>query len=328
MIRLTHVKKRFGEIEAVRGVSFHIPAGQIVGILGPNGAGKTTTIRMITAAIPPSEGQIEIDGLDAIDHSLEVRRRIGYLPEAAPLYREMRVASYLRFRAGLYGLRGPQASRAIQTVITRCDLGEVARRRTGVLSKGYRQRVGLAAALIHDPPLVILDEPTSGLDPTQIAETRRLIRGLAGERTMIIVSHILPEVEKSCDRIMLFARGRIAADGPPEKLIGALGSKQQLIIECYAADAAATSEPQRTIESIEGVRLISSQPLEPGWLRLMIESDQRDTREPIARACAAARIIIREIRPVGATLEDFYLRLIAEEANETGRGQASEGPRP
>ncbi|MBN8646129.1 MAG: ABC transporter ATP-binding protein, partial [Planctomycetes bacterium] len=192
MIRLRQVEKRFADVRAVRGVTLDIERGQVVGVLGPNGAGKTTTIRMIAGLLPPSAGTVEVDGLDSVADSLAVRARLGYMPESSPLYPEMRVRSYLAYRAGLYAMRGRAAREAVERVIDRCRLGEARSRRIGTLSKGFRQRVGLAAAILHDPAVVILDEPTSGLDPAQVVEARELIRELSGRRTMLIVSHILP----------------------------------------------------------------------------------------------------------------------------------------
>lgn len=310
MIRLRQVQKSFGSVRAVRGLAFEIPCGQVVGILGPNGAGKTTTVRMIAAAIPPSEGSVEVAGMDTVASSLEVRRRVGYLPESAPLYREMRVRDFLGFRASLFGLRGRAKRRAVEQAAGQCQLASVMGRRCGQLSKGFRQRVGLASVLVHEPSLLILDEPTSGLDPAQIAETRSLIRGLAGERTMLIVSHILPEVERSCHRIMIFAGGRVIADGAPDRLMHELPGAGEYTIECRAAG---TADPAMVFGAVEGVSAVEVMSLGDGWVRCAISSGASagDLREALARAGMGADLLIREQRRNASTLEDLYLRLMS-----------------
>lgn len=312
MIRLRDVHKRYGRIHAVRGVSFEVKPGSIVGILGPNGAGKTTTIRMITGTVPPSEGDVTVDGLDSIAHSRAVRRRIGYLPESAPLYREMPVRSFLDYRAALYELPRRDRRLAVDRAIERCWLADVRTRPIGTLSKGYRQRVGLAAALIHRPPLLILDEPTSGLDPLQIAETRRLVRELAGDHTMLLISHILPEVEKTCDRILVFASGRIRADGHPDELVRRLAPRTGYVVEWKPArddPSAALHDPT----AIPGAISAESSPALPGpWQRTTITFDPNATDAPerIARFAHDHALIIRELHPNSSSLEELYLRLI------------------
>ncbi len=293
-------------------MDFEIEPGQVVGILGPNGAGKTTTIRMMTGAIPPSRGSISVDGLDSISQTIGVRRRIGYLPESAPAYREMRTLEFLRFRAGLFGLRGRRRGAAIEKAIGLCQLEEVRKRRVGQLSKGYRQRVGLASVLLHDPKVLILDEPTNGLDPAQIASARSLIRHLAGERTMIVVSHILPEVEKSCDRIILFAGGKVRADGPPESLITALPGAGRYTVEAKQ-DSPDGRSAEEVLRTVRGVRSIESSDAGDGWVRCLLgfEVEDDDHREGIARHAQAAGLTVRELRAQTPTLEDVYLRLVA-----------------
>ncbi|MDX2114789.1 MAG: ABC transporter ATP-binding protein [Planctomycetota bacterium] len=319
MIELRDVQKHFGTVHAVRGVSLDVPAGQIVGILGPNGAGKTTTVRMIAGAIPPSSGSVRVSGLDSVRDTIEVRRAIGYLPESAPLYREMKVGDYLAHRAGLQGLRGTARRRAVDSAAEQCHLGEVMRRRTGQLSKGYRQRVGLASVLLHDPKLLILDEPTSGLDPEQIAETRGLIRALAGRRTMLLVSHILPEVERVCDRILLFARGRVQADGPPGTLMGELPGAGRYTVEASSAGSLGASA-EMVFGALPGVESVEATPLNESWTRYLIAfaPSAGDQRESIALAARSANLLIRELRPQATTLEDVYLRLMAYAENDPG----------
>jgi ABC-2 type transport system ATP-binding protein len=312
MIRLDQVQKWFGRVHAVRGISLEIPKGQVVGVLGPNGAGKTTTIRMIAAAIPPTTGGVTVGGHDGVADSMAVRRLTGYLPESAPLYREMRVGSFLRYRAGLFGLAGKARAAAVSRAVSQCQLADVLGRRCGQLSKGYRQRVGLASVLLHDPEVLILDEPTSGLDPVQIAETRGLIRGLAGTRTMLIVSHILPEVERSCDRILLVSKGRVQADGAPDRLIEALPDARTYVVEARGERGASAGDP---LDGLPGsVRTIAAD-VGGGWRRWEIEFEAGagDRREAIARAAAAGGLLVRELRPRAATLEEVYRRFVAGE---------------
>lgn len=305
MITLTDIHKRYGPVHAVRGVSLEVPRGSVVGILGPNGAGKSTTIRMVTGAIPPSQGRVTVDGLDTVDDSMDVRRRIGYLPEANPLYPEIRVRDYLRYRSRLYALRRSSREKAIDRVLERCKVADMSRRRVGTLSKGYRQRVGLAAALLHDPPVLVLDEPTSGLDPAQIAETRRLIAELAGDRTMLLVSHVLPEVEKTCDRIVVFAAGTVRADGPP----GALSSsgETRVVLECGA-------DLREGLGRIDGVKHVeTSAPGDAGFITHTLTcAPDADPRVAIARLAQDRGAPIRELHREIEPLERFYLRLVEQ----------------
>lgn len=305
----------------MRGVSLEIPDGQIVGILGPNGAGKTTTIRMITGLMPPSAGLVSIDGMDSVRDSRALRRKIGYMPESSPLYPEMRVESYLRYRAGLYELARKDRKPAVERVIEKCWLKEARSRRIGTLSKGFRQRVGLAAALLHDPPVVILDEPTSGLDPAQVVETRSLIRELSGRRTMLLVSHILPEVERTCDRIVVFARGKVRADGAPADIAKASSGPRRVIVE-FDASKSGDGVPA-VLSGLPGVQSSIVEPLEGGWSRCTLAFGDRsagdDPRAGVFAACAAGGLRAREIRGDAPSLEEFYIRLVERaDAPETG----------
>lgn len=214
MIHVSNLTKYYGDYVAIRDVSFDVPQGQVVGFLGPNGAGKSTTMRILAGYLTATSGQATIAGLDVFWNPVEVRRKIGYLPENCPLYPEMRVTEYLTYRAGIKGLHGRDARLAVERVLERCWLREVRRQLIGTLSKGYRQRVGLADALVHDPPVLILDEPTAGLDPTQIRETRGLIRDLGQQHTVLLSTHILSEVEMTCDQAIIIHRGQVAAAGP------------------------------------------------------------------------------------------------------------------
>src|SRR5437016_3108869 len=213
MIHVSQLTKYYGDYPAVRDVSFDVPKGQVVGFLGPNGAGKTTTLRILAGYLTATSGRATIDGLDVFWQPVEVRRRIGYMPESCPLYPEMRVEEYLRFRAGVKGAHGRAARRRVEHAVKRCWLDEVRRQLVGTLSKGYRQRVGLADALLADPPVLILDEPTAGLDPGQIRETRKLIRELGSQHTMLLSTHILHEVEMACDTVIIIDQGLVKEHG-------------------------------------------------------------------------------------------------------------------
>lgn len=324
MIEVDQVHKSFGKVLAVRGVSFSVPKGSVVGVLGPNGAGKSTTIRMITGIVPPDRGGVRVDGLDSINQSMKVRSRLGYLPESNPLYPEMRVVDFLNFRGNLFRLRGRKRTAAVDRAITRCWLDEVRKRRIGQLSKGFRQRVGLAAAMLHDPPVLILDEPTSGLDPAQIAETRQLIRELAGDHTMLIVSHILPEVEKSCDRLLIFARGQIQADGTADDLLLDLAQKQG-----YSLEVRSEGDPVPLLNqssAIERVEPDSSGRSGKGWhaLRVVVHRHIADPGEAIGEACRTAGLTIRTLRPATATLEALYIRLVEQADKATAKVASGE----
>ncbi len=318
MIETDGLWKVYGDFAAVRGVSLAVPKGQIVGFLGPNGAGKTTTIRMLTGFLAPSAGSARVAGFDCVDQSHEVRKRLGYLPESAPLYREMRVTDYLEYRGRLFGMDRPERRTAIARALDRCWLKEVARSRIGKLSKGYRQRVGLAAAMLHDPEVLILDEPTSGLDPTQIVETRKLMRSLAGDRTLLLSSHILPEVERTCDRIIIIARGRIRADGSPEELTRTVAQGRPLTVEAKLDGDNTIERLTGAAHSCPGVGMAAGERMLDGWVRLRIEPTDGagDLREPVATALRSVSALVREIRAEGATLEEVFSRAIAMSDSE------------
>src|SRR5436309_15677556 len=230
MIEVRDLTKTFGAVEAVRGISFRVEAGEIVGFLGPNGAGKTTTMRILAGIFPPTSGEVRIAGRDPARDPLACRRAVGYFPEYAPFYPDLRVAGYLRFVARMKRLPRAERPRAVAQVLAWCGLEGVARRRVGTLSKGYRQRVGLAQALCGDPPVLILDEPTVGLDPGQVAEIRQLVRGLRGRRTVFFSSHILSEVEALCERVIVVARGRVVGEGTPQELSARLGRRRRVVL--------------------------------------------------------------------------------------------------
>jgi ABC-2 type transport system ATP-binding protein len=313
MIRVSGISKWYGPVRALHNVSFEVPRAQIVGLLGPNGAGKTTTIRIATGFMPPSSGSASINGHDTVEHSIQARRCIGYLPDTAPLYPEMAVDAYLDYRGRLYGLPRRERRAAADRVIDRCALGSVRSRRVGQLSKGYRQRVGLAAAMLHSPPVLILDEPVSGLDPGQILEVRTLIRELAQDRTVLVSSHILSEVELTCDRVIIIAGGTVRADGTPEDLLEALRTDAPYIAEVNAGGLGAErlAAVLKAVPGITGV-MASPMPESPGWVRCLLTPARAgsDLRESIAGALRSApggSLLVRELRRERPTLEQFFL---------------------
>lgn len=235
MIQAHELQKHYGEVEALRGISFDVPAGAVIGLLGPNGAGKTTTMRLLTTYSAPSGGTASVAGFDIRKDADMVRRSVGYLPEVPPLYPEMRVQEYLSFAARIRGLRGREVSRRVEETLEHCALGEVRARLCFSLSKGFRQRVGIAQALVHGPKVIILDEPTSGLDPAQIVEVRKLIAGLAGRHTVILSTHILQEVVETCSRVIIIARGRIVADAALAEFMQG-GSLEQRFLEAVTQE--------------------------------------------------------------------------------------------
>ena len=253
MIEVQHVTKRYGPVAAVNDVSFRVEAGQILGFLGPNGAGKTTTMRVLTGYLPPTEGTATIAGFDVIEEPIEAKRRTGYLPETPPLYPDMTVREYLTFVARINGLSASQRRPRIDEVMERTSVGDMADRHCGKLSKGYRQRVGLAQAILHNPDVLVLDEPTAGLDPKQIIETRELIKELAGDHTIILSTHILPEVAQTCERVVIINEGRVVAEDSPDNLTGRLHGAVtiQLQVDTLGAD------PTDTLQAVPGVASVS-----------------------------------------------------------------------
>ena len=305
MIDAAHIAKSFSSHRAVDDVSLRIERGEVVGLLGPNGAGKTTTIRMLAGLLHPDTGAVRIDSLDLRSHP-RARARIGYLPESAPLYPEMTAQRYLDHRARLYAMPRDARRRAIAQAIERCRLGDAARRRIGVLSKGYRQRVGLASVLLHNPDVLILDEPSNGLDPGQIRETRSLVRELAEGRTMVVSSHILPEIERTCSRVVVIAGGKVRADGP----VGSLGSDSALVVAEVAGDAEPLAAALHTRAGVASV-LVEPVAGQPEWSRVTVagSSPGWDGRELVAREAQALHITVRELMRRAPTLESVFASL-------------------
>ena len=328
MINVQDVHKSFGRLEAVRGVSFSIDRGEVVGLLGPNGAGKSTTIRMLTGYLPPDAGSIRVAGCESIDDSRGARRAIGYLPENAPLYPEMSVRGYLDYRGRLYGLRRAERGRRVDAVIERVALREVKWRRIGQLSKGYRQRTGLAAALLHEPEVIVLDEPSNGLDPGQIREMRGLIRELGSTRTVLVSSHVLSEVEQVCTRVIVMARGRLRADGAPGDLIGAGVAETRYVIEVAGpkgADCTPYFElgPGVRVRVKDGAEVITAEGSGDGgqrWTRVEVTAPATagDLRERLGQAAAKAGLAVRELRRDVPGLERVFFDLLERAEDECG----------
>jgi len=309
MIRVTNLSKRYGSLLAVDDVSFDVERGGVVGFLGPNGAGKTTTIRILSCYQPATSGSASVAGFDVFKDSLKVRRRVGYLPENTPLYPEMRVREYLHFRGKLRGMSRDSRLGAVRTVADRCWLGDFIDRPIGQLSKGMKQRVGLADALLHDPEVLILDEPTIGLDPAQIRETRNLIKELGERHTVLLSSHILSEVEQTCSRAIIIASGRIVASGSPQELRNRFSARGRVIAEMRAPQ----SEVEAGVRSLPGVDKVETSPAD-GWVRICLEAKpDHDVREGLFHLATSKSWTLRELRREGATLEDFFVQVTAEQ---------------
>jgi len=313
MIQVRNLTKRYGGFLAVDDISFEVDGRGVVGFLGPNGAGKTTTIRILSCYHPATSGAARVAGFDVFSQSMDVRRRVGYLPESTPLYPEMRVREYLQFRGKLRGLSGSQRTDAIRRVTERCWLSEFINRPIGHLSKGMRQRVGLADAIMHDPQVLILDEPTIGLDPTQIRETRNLIKELGERHTVLLSSHILHEVEQTCTRAIIIASGKIVASGSPSEVRDKFSARAKVVAE-LRGPAAEIEAGARTLPGVMKVEAASNN----GWVRLAIDAEPtRDIREDVFRLSSSKGWALRELRREGATLEDFFVQVTAEQAQRT-----------
>ena len=305
MIQVDKLTKKYGDQVAVDDISFDVETGEILGFLGPNGAGKTTTMKIITCFMPATAGTVRIDGQDVFDNSLEVRRKIGYLPETTPLYADMNVVEYLEFIQALRKMPVTTRKSRLKDMVELCGLGELMLIDIGELSKGFRQRVGIAQAIIHDPEILLLDEPTIGLDPNQVVEIRQLISRLGREKTLILCTHILSEVEAACNRVLIIHRGRIVANGPPDVLRAGLHGKQRLIVQIKADGA-----PEKITEKLSAfpdVELTSRPPAEPGAVCLEITTGMdNDLREQVFRTVAEAGWVLLEMRREVQSLEDVF----------------------
>ncbi len=307
MIRVKNLTKTYGQLKAVDDVSFDVHTGDILGFLGPNGAGKTTTVRIITCFLPPTSGWVEVDGLNVFDHSLEVRKKIGYLPENAPLYSEMNVLDFLHFVMSVRGVPKERFGKRTKEIVEICGLGSVIQRSIGELSKGFRQRVGLAQAMVHDPEVLILDEPTSGLDPNQIAEIRSLIKKLGKEKTVILCTHILPEVEATCGRVLIINEGKIVADGSPEELQSSFRGKEQIYLELKTSSVDVPTK-LANLENVEKVEEIQSSG--DGLKKFNLQCAKgADLRENIFRLAVENNWVLLEMRKQQASLEEVFRQL-------------------
>ncbi len=323
MIQVDQLTKHYGPVTAIEDVSFTVTKGQIIGFLGPNGAGKSTTMKILSCFMPASGGTARIAGFDVFTQSMEVRRRIGYLPENAPLYPDLPVAAYLNFVAEIKGVPRRERRARVADVMDRCFIADMQRRLIGKLSKGYRQRVGLAQALLGDPEVLILDEPTIGLDPRQIAEIRALIRSLAGQHTVILSTHILPEVSMVCDGIIIIHRGRIVAQGTQAELVEQVFPASRVALE-VRAPAEAVARELRSVPGVLGVEIKESR---DGVAVLVVESPRgRDVRSELVSLVTSRSWPLLELHQVGLSLEEVFIRVVAgEEAAEPDRAAAG-GP--
>ncbi len=310
MIETEGLTKFYGPLAAIRDVSFQVQKGEVVGFLGPNGAGKSTTMRILTCYMPPTAGVARIDGLDCFEQSLQVRRKVGYLPENVPLYTDLTVRRFLRFAAGAKGVDAKQITSEVDRVVAICGLDKVANRIIGHLSKGYKQRVGLAQALLNNPSVLILDEPTIGLDPTQIIEIRRLIQELREKHTVLLSSHILPEVAQICQRVLIINKGQIVATDSPGNLTHQLQKSAQ--IEIQVGNRA--SELPELLEHVDGVQSVSVS--DTGDNRILVETDRSHELRPIlARMIVERGMDLLELKVRDLSLEDIFLQLVTEESS-------------
>ncbi len=317
MIRADSLSKRYGAVEALKEASFVVNRGEIVGFLGPNGAGKTTTMKILTGYISPTSGRAEVAGHDVETDSVEARRAIGYLPEHTPLYTEMLVSEYLEYVAEMRGYKGAEAKKRIKKVVEETDLGAKLGAEIRALSKGYRQRVGLAQALVHEPPILILDEPLSGLDPNQAAGVRDLIRALGRERTVILSTHNLAEVQVTCQRVLIIAGGRLVADDTPEGLTASRGRPRLLVTMKRepSFDASAFEARLRALSAVENVRAIGLD--DPGEIAFELTSASgADARAEVFHAAVESRGVLLGLERRGGDLEDVFRSLTTEASKE------------
>jgi ABC-2 type transport system ATP-binding protein len=311
VIEVQHLTKRYGPFTAVDDVTFKVERGEILGFLGPNGAGKTTTMRVLTGYMPPTEGKAIVAGYDVFDQPLEAKRRTGYLPETPPLYPDMTVVDYLTFVARIKAV--PRAGRKarIQTVMERTRIADMANRLCVKLSKGYKQRVGLAQAILHNPDVLILDEPTAGLDPKQIIETRELIKELAGDHTIILSTHILPEVSQTCQRVVIINKGKVVAIDTPDNLTAKLRGSETMYLQVDAAGA----DARTAIEAVPGVTTVAVADLRGAISGFEVNSETgRDVRRELASAIVSRGWGLLELRPMRMSLEDIFLQLTTQES--------------
>src|SRR5229473_389517 len=324
MIKVEGLTKRYARNVAVDDISFEVDKGQIVGFLGPNGAGKTTTMRVLTCFLPPTAGTAKVAGFDVLEQPLEVKKRIGYLPETPPLYPDMEVGEYLTFVGKLKGLASADVAKRVNEVCDRCSITDVRSKLIGKLSKGYRQRVGLAQAILHNPDVLILDEPTAGLDPKQIIETRELIKELAGDHTIILSTHILPEVSQTCQRVVIINKGRVVAVDTPDNLTARLRGSETLYVQVDAGGADAGT----ALASVPGVTRVAPADMRPASGAFEVQSERgRDVRRELSREIVTRGWGLLELRPMRMSLEEVFLQVTTEEGPGDAEAPVPEAPR-
>ncbi len=310
VITVENLTKTYGQVRALDKVSFQVEEGEVLGFLGPNGAGKTTAMRIITGFMPPTKGRVTVGGLDVEKDNLAVRRRIGYLPENSPLYWDMDVQGYLQFVSEVKGVPRGDRARKVEEVMEEVAITDVQNRTVGKLSKGYKQRVGLAQALLNDPPILILDEPTVGLDPKQIIEIRELIKDMAGKRTIILSTHILPEVSMICQRVIIINKGEIVAVDTPGNLTERLQTSRQLEVIVRAPQ----NEMQQKLKAVAGVKDVQITHQENGLLTVVVDSEKgKDLRPGVAQTLVAAGWELYGLRAIEMSLEEIFIQLVTEE---------------
>ena len=324
MITVKELSKKYARNLAVDHISFEVQKGEIVGFLGPNGAGKTTTMRMLTCFLPPSSGSATVAGFDVLEQPLEVKKRIGYLPESPPLYPEMDTVSYLEFVGRLKGLSSAELPTRVDYVCERCAITDVRNKLLGKLSKGYRQRVGLAQAIIHNPDVLILDEPTAGLDPKQINETRDLIRSLAGDHTIILSTHILPEVEQTCQKVIIINKGKLVATDTVQNLQNRARGAEIMQVEVAGRNGSLDSSTvQHALEQVSGVTRVALKQTRDNRNTFEIESRKGFIRGDLARVVVESGWDLNELRPTAMSLEEIFLQLTGQSAPAQTQAQAA-----
>ena len=324
MIEVENLTKRYGRHTAVDGISFKVLKGEILGFLGPNGAGKTTTMRILTCYLPPTEGTARVSGFDVFESPLEVKRRVGYIPETPPLYPDMDVEGFLDFCGRIKGVPGPERPRRIDEAVEKTRLGDVRTKLIGRLSKGYRQRVGLAQAILSNPEVLILDEPTAGLDPKQIIETRELIKSLGGDHTVVLSTHILPEVSMTCGRVVIINKGRVVAEDTPDNLTHRLKGAATLRVEVRGEPGPAFD----ALRLVPGVSAIRPRGSGSGTSAFEIDPEAgQDIREEVARAVVQKGLGLLGLQQLGMSLEEIFLHLTTTDAAaEAGAAPAADAP--
>jgi len=326
VIEVQHLSKRYGPVTAVDDVSFRVERGEILGFLGPNGAGKTTTMRILTGYMPATAGKAIVAGFDVFDQPIEAKRRTGYLPETPPLYPDMTIVEYLNFVAKIKGVAAADRRHRVKAIMDRTRVAEMANRLCSKLSKGYKQRVGLAQALIHNPDVLILDEPTAGLDPKQIIETRELIRALAGDHTIILSTHILPEVSQTCQRVVIINKGRVVAVDTPDNLTSRLRGSETMYVQVDAPGNNA-ADIASSLGRLAGVTRVAEADRRNGLVGYEVESESgRDIRRDLARTIVSSGWGLTELRPMRMSLEEIFLSLTTDDAEAAAAPAGGEIP--